>query len=346
MQAEEFKWPSLFETNGADYVFDPRSNMFYEQKSDFFYDCNSKLYYSNKKKAYFRRIERPSGSVFQIVSGSASTKDSTESSMPLPVGLTLKPTIEIRIRSKSLSVSRAPRRQSRGKSHAEESLDKKRKEEIQHIKKWNNLSRNSRDNSLARTVASMDSNDKSMQDFLQMAEQASQAIAKTLQVQPLTDSRPICILCKRKFASLDQLRRHEQQSELHKTNLAKKKADESAALTSQQQETLKYQDRAQKRRLLHGDLSVAPPAKRIEQSRQLERTDVIDPEAALGQHNVGNQLFHKMLSRSSKPLPKDTPTGLCETIKADWRRIENMSNTRAFAQEFPQDKEKGIGFEA
>ena len=50
------EWPPPFESDGAAYIFDPRSGFFYEGASDFFYDPKNKLYYGNKKKAYFKYV--------------------------------------------------------------------------------------------------------------------------------------------------------------------------------------------------------------------------------------------------------------------------------------------------
>ena len=46
-------WPPLFETNGAAYVFDARSGLFYEGLSDFFFDPKTKLYFGNKQQLYY-----------------------------------------------------------------------------------------------------------------------------------------------------------------------------------------------------------------------------------------------------------------------------------------------------
>lgn len=46
-------WPPLFETDGAAYVFDARSGLFYEGFSDFFFDPKTKLYFGNKQQLYY-----------------------------------------------------------------------------------------------------------------------------------------------------------------------------------------------------------------------------------------------------------------------------------------------------
>lgn len=360
----EFRWPPVFETSGSDYVFDPRSNMFYEPKSDFFYDCNSKLYYSNKRKAYFRLTDAAIP-VFEPLSASFSDGSlpvKTSSPSKSPEG-SKKPNIQIHIRSKELSKSKSrARSQSRGKS--EEPLDRRLKEQIKNVEKWNNqISLQSAvlrspgvalsvGSSLPRSVASTTSGTQVMQKVLDMAKDASLALSsrvlkdennpKASAVLTTSAGQPICVVCRRKFASLEQLRKHEEQSNLHKANLAKRKASEVTPAPQEQPESIQYQDRAKKRRLLHSYAPLVLPGNRPE-VRLTERA-AVDPEVALGAHNVGNKLFQTLLAKSSVSASANSSTGLAQAIKEDWKRIENMAQPQREAVAV-DGKGKGLGYD-
>ncbi|TFY54898.1 hypothetical protein EVG20_g9523 [Dentipellis fragilis] len=72
-------------------------------------------------------------------------------------------------------------------------------------------------------------------------------------------SRLACLLCSRQFKSLDQLKRHNQESDLHKKNLrdaglqalAHEKVDGLKAVYNAQLEPPRYRDRASERRIMH-----------------------------------------------------------------------------------------------
>ena len=152
---------------------------------------------------------------------------------------------------------------------------------------------------------------------------------------------PICVLCKRKFASLEMLHRHEQHSELHRANLmkardAEAKSKQEPAVSSppakgidqaqKQQSELSYTDRASKRRALYGDTSTVIPNRKISFSltETQIRTAPIEPAAIIGHNNVGHQLFNKMVAKrsfsgESNAVPE---SALAASLRKDWERIE------------------------
>lgn len=66
-----------------------------------------------------------------------------------------------------------------------------------------------------------------------------------------------CLLCKRKFPSVDNLRRHQELSDLHKTSLVAERESQASGEGSM----LDYRDRAAERRSKFGAESGAPPTK-------------------------------------------------------------------------------------
>ncbi|PPQ66853.1 hypothetical protein CVT26_009632 [Gymnopilus dilepis] len=112
-----------------------------------------------------------------------------------------------------------------------------------------------------------------------------------------------CLLCARQLKSLDQLKRHNKESDLHKVNLkdaklqdvARQKVASRKAATSQP----KYRDRASERRTLFNQPDVPLPDKdavSVPKKRQLEgpQSTPTPPPPAQDDANVGNKLLKMM----------------------------------------------------
>jgi len=351
--------------HGSAYIFDPRSQMFYDAKSDFFHDPNSKLYYSNKKQAYFRLVEGMENPTFEKVAGSSDLQSNAQqANSTITDG---KKSIKIHIRSKSLSKSRA-RSQSRAKetpSNAQQ-LDKKKREQLVNAEKWNQLSLKSSlihsqsaaaPSILPRTIASSSNSESVIQSVFAVAQvtsgelpvaTASESVANKNHALVATTSggNPICLVCKRKFGSLEQLRRHEELSDLHKANLAKIAATKVPVAQPIEEPPIKYQDRAKRRRMLHADAPTSLPRKpSLHPGTILPRNVPVDPEVALGNQNVGNQLFQKMMSKAKPTTDNGKNSDICESIKQDWKRIESLTNSRSAAAQDIASSKKGLGIQ-
>ena len=108
-------------------------------------------------------------------------------------------------------------------------------------------------------------------------------------------SQPICWLCRRKFASLAKLAYHEEHSAMHRTNL------------EQQQQP--YQDRAQQRRMWHGEQVVRPVAPPTTTSTFPDPPDL----------SVGRGMLEKMGWKKG-----DVGEG-AKAIQREWDRSEGKS---------------------
>lgn len=141
---------------------------------------------------------------------------------------------------------------------------------------------------------------------------------------------PICSLCQRKFPTLDKLFYHERVSELHKTNLAKRAAEQKAPTPpATKTETPMYVDRAEQRRLLHGPEStnlVPGGALSEEQSATAgtTTTTVVDPKETLNETNIGNKMLQKLGWQQGKGLGRRTAEASNE-LQQDWERIERLA---------------------
>ncbi len=121
-----------------------------------------------------------------------------------------------------------------------------------------------------------------------------------------------CLLCARQFKSLDQLKRHNKESDLHKKNYKdanlrevareKAKAARAKAEQQQQQQQPKYRDRASERRVMHNQPDVPrptptelPPNKRKSDGPPAPSPPP-PPPLNLGQdeNNIGNKLLKMM----------------------------------------------------
>jgi RNA-binding protein 5/10 len=295
-ESEEREWPPCFDSDGSAFVFDNRSAMFYESQSNFFYDPKSKLYYGNKKGAYFRYDKSQDPPFVQVQKMPATSadgetpKDASEmTAEPIPNTLAKpKPTIAI-----NLKTTKKPKQAKRSlQGRAAPVVSKVEKERIANIEKWN-------------------------EKQAEMKPESTQKISTTLK------GEPICTICKRKFPSIEKLRLHERASELHKSNLAKL-ANAKEAENAKQKEAPAgtYQDRAQKRRDLHG--IDAAPLKKPGLYQEQSPTSHPTPSEGLGSNNIGNQMLKKMgWQESDKP-----EEGQQSNIRKDWDRIESLANSR------------------
>ncbi|KAF8496702.1 hypothetical protein F5888DRAFT_1803888 [Russula emetica] len=120
-----------------------------------------------------------------------------------------------------------------------------------------------------------------------------------------------CLLCARQFKSLDQLKKHNKESELHKRNfkdanlrdVARGKAKAAAEANDSQASAPKYRDRASERRIMHNQPDVPLP-EGVEDKRKQRRAaegptrppSPPPPPVNPGQDesNVGNKLLRMM----------------------------------------------------
>jgi len=128
-----------------------------------------------------------------------------------------------------------------------------------------------------------------------------------------------CLLCSRQFKTLDQLRRHSAESDLHKKNLsdpalrdiAQSKASaarkSAAASTPEGDSAPKYRDRALERRVIYGQPDVpvpTPTGEAVSHKRKFAEGPAPAPRAPTppppvvhpgeDENNVGNKLLKKM----------------------------------------------------
>jgi len=163
-------------------------------------------------------------------------------------------------------------------------------------------------------------------------------------VKTTTSGQPICVLCRRKFATLEKLVQHENLSALHKENLAKKVAADDTKKKAQESDT-SYRDRSKERRQMFG--SDAPESSSSHAEALLahslgsgaapERTkpaEVIRPEETLNNDsNVGNKLLQKMGWKSGEALgrtgndntAKGNSDSAASNLKKDWEKIESLA---------------------
>lgn len=155
--------------------------------------------------------------------------------------------------------------------------------------------------------------------------------------------KPICCICKRKFADVDKLKQHEKLSALHKQNLAKKRKDDIKAASE-------YRDRASERRTMYEvdsnittaaiDPSIVNMGPSLEKARVVTTTEIVTPVSNLGDTNVGNKLLQKLGWKNGESLgrkpdenagPAPSSVGMEDTLiklKQDWERIEHLSGKK------------------
>ncbi|RDX45484.1 hypothetical protein OH76DRAFT_956917 [Lentinus brumalis] len=129
-----------------------------------------------------------------------------------------------------------------------------------------------------------------------------------------------CLLCARQFKSLDQLKRHNKESDLHKKNykdanlrdVAREKAKAARAKAEQQQP--KYRDRASERRVMHNQPDVPRPTPEVRPPNKRKQSEgprapspppPPPPAPAQDDKNIGNKLLKMMGWKEGQGLGSD-----------------------------------------
>ncbi|KAI0710448.1 hypothetical protein C8T65DRAFT_648399 [Cerioporus squamosus] len=129
-----------------------------------------------------------------------------------------------------------------------------------------------------------------------------------------------CLLCARQFKSLDQLKRHNKESDLHKKNykdanlrdIAREKAKAARAKAEQQQP--KYRDRASERRVMHNQPDVPRPTPEVRPPNKRKQSEgprapspppPPPPAPAQDDKNIGNKLLKMMGWKEGQGLGSD-----------------------------------------
>lgn len=388
------EWPPSFDTDGSSYVFDVRSAMFYEALSDFFYDPKSKLYYGNRTGTYFRYDETHDPPFVKVEAG---TETSTTSNPAMLEGCTneggldqvimmpstskkvdMLPKIAIKLKTKKIkskstnleSTSEGGNAATLPVTASTSVVSKAQKEQIANIEKWTGKQAELNEGTTASATSAAPAGTVEGDSATTMGRlQPQQQQQQLNKVRTTAKGEPMCVICKRKFPTIEKLRLHEKASDLHKKNLlilqqqqqqraAKRKVDEldpndesgssTAAVGTVSGEssrnntttvtaasTTQYQDRAEKRRQLHGpDSSIAIAGARIfgglppsiaghgsgGSGGIEEETASLDP---LDQTNIGHKMMQKMGYSNIKDSEKDDVN---DPLRREWDRIEALAS--------------------
>jgi hypothetical protein len=384
----------VFDTNGSEYIFDHRSQMFYEAQSDFFYDPKSKLYYGNKKRAYFGYDALKTPPFVQVGQTSPPTEQTPKSEKDPKPSTSPRPSrkeIVIKIKSTARSLSRP-----RDKSEKRRAGSHNQNEQLKNVVKWTKKQEKEVQLSLKSVIkqsiqaeAALPSSDSESQNIhifeVSLEEAKSTTVSASHRLQKQAQSlapagtpqseeapsisqdvakaatgEPICTLCMRKFSDLEKLRQHVQLSKLHEANVKKRKAETPSGQqvqpassiesktrpSSETKPAVKYTDRAAKRRMLHHDLPTRLSHNQIPDlfpQQKIQRTAMVDPASILGAHNIGNQLFQKMVSKGSTTITKNPETrdedrkqeaaeDFTTNLRKDWERMESFSRQNGAAR--------------
>ena len=331
---QETEWPPCFEKDGSAFVLDSRSGMFYESRSDFFYDPKSKLYYGNKKGSYFKyddALTPPFVEFHKVADNPGKGVDPTAVSLD-PIADT---TIEVRktsVISINIKSKKAKKRMKVNETNAVQPVvTKHQKKQAANLEKWSERK--------AEIQAELPASPGSTVATASIATSNPEKIVRTAK------GEPICTVCKRKFPSVEKLRLHERMSELHKQNLAKNAATAAAGHKRRPSPpATEYQDRAKKRRELHGPEIAIPPPKVASLPITSHDPEPHRPEDNLGSSNIGNQMLQKLGWKEGSTLGRKSNDGSetesgdtgqtkeqdsrIQHLRQDWDRIESMAGSR------------------
>mmetsp|Transcript_34873 Transcript_34873/g.100391 ORF Transcript_34873/g.100391 Transcript_34873/m.100391 type:complete len:418 (+) Transcript_34873:615-1868(+) len=310
---ETREWPPCFDEEGSAFVFHPSSGMFFEEMSSFYYDPKTRLYYSAKKRLYYRYDDSQDPPFVEAQQANPLQGNPLEPAEPSvilpPIAQTVsaeKPKIAIKLKTKKIKKPKPV--QAAGGDSLAILPSKVQKEQVANIQKWQEKQVE------LKTVPPM------------MGITPEVAVAE---IKRTAKGEPICVVCKRKFPTLEKLRLHETKSELHQANLAKlaQSAGEKRKVppTTPTEEQQQYIDRAEKRRNLLGPDSASVA------SAMGTGSSTATPESGtgLGETNVGHKLLQKMGWQGGGAIGKRSDDEISikstDNIRRDWDRIETIA---------------------
>lgn len=240
---EKSPFPLSFELNGGAYLFQPQSGCFYDPVSYFYYCPKSKLYYSSIEGTYYKASHSASSEV---------SYDRFIPPLPFDTPATSAGTIAD---AGDATVSRKPLVMSLGSKAGGTGGSKQKQPKIvskveQDMTKWTERQKELNEQlsaplaaAAATAVTTASSSALGGSGITGSDEEAGVVELKIPSVVKANDVIA-CLICRRKFATAEQLIRHEKESKLHEENVLKLK---NASSTEQV-----YRDRASERRAIHG----------------------------------------------------------------------------------------------
>mmetsp|Transcript_22236 Transcript_22236/g.20211 ORF Transcript_22236/g.20211 Transcript_22236/m.20211 type:complete len:617 (+) Transcript_22236:3-1853(+) len=291
-------WPPDFETHGASYTFQSQSGYFWEGYTQFYYCPKSKLYYNTNDGSYYRYDNTQDPPFIRFIPPA-----------PIePFDPNYNPNKDDNVVTTSETVTKKPVVMSLGKQKSKTTniTIGPPKKIVDDIAKWE-----------ARKDEDQQTNDSAFLKASNVTLSASNVTSQGIENNTSSDTTNanntntittgfVCLLCRRKFNSADQLQRHENESKLHAENLAKSKATELASSSVENTGPV-YRDRASERRSVFGIGD--PVITTVRPEKSSSRDKEIIPQAPVivseDMSNPGNQLLRKMGWSEGQGLGKD-----------------------------------------
>ncbi len=201
------EWPPTFELGGAEYVLDSRSGQFYHSRTGFFYDPGSKLYFDTQSGKYHKFEDGVGGGYVEVGASAGGEETKKKDVERKGISMTIK------------KVKNKPKRKA-----AEVDMQMTQPIKPQPDVPDNNEPPKRTDDTLTSAP---------------LSQRISHWTKKTTELNspdapPNHTIRFVCYVCRRKFRSDEMLKRHESESELHRSNLAKGTYRDRAAELKQQ----------------------------------------------------------------------------------------------------------------
>jgi RNA-binding protein 5/10 len=341
-------WPPNFDTHGSAYVFQPKTGYFLEPLTEFYYCPKSKLYYAAKDGLYyhydatldppFKRFQ-PSAPTEPEESSSSSGADHSAGQQTHALGgegggsAEKRPLVSVNLTQKiKVKAAIAPPKKVLKDLAKWEAVQKEEEEVAEREEQQQQQQQEAANSVFVKRQDSKQGPAPAPADSDAQPQQPSAAVAATA-ATPSTDEKPahppaataagqpVCLLCQRKFASMEILARHEKESKLHLENLAKQK---------EKGQQPQYRDRAEERREKFGSIpdhlpkgsdAVVPPPPSSSSSAATTASSppinlaafILPPQpppakpvaVSEDQSNPGNQMLRKMGWKEGQGLGKD-----------------------------------------
>ncbi|KAI9996556.1 hypothetical protein PInf_014288 [Phytophthora infestans] len=238
-------WPPPFETAGGSYVYVSEYGLYWDPDSLFYYDAHTLVYHNSFTGLYYRCVDPQSSgaSAFQVIEPplpvddeaySDATTAKTPAASKAALSLSLKkdkkkaPGISFAIKTTAFASAASVSEQSNqvkavgsgvapaaASAVGGTSIGMKRKS-ADDIAKWSQRQREAKEPEAGNANTTV----TPRTDITAEPRAASTADSVIDALTSVPQQLPICLLCRRKFGSLEMLRKHEKLSKLHLANLA------------------------------------------------------------------------------------------------------------------------------
>merc|ERR1719211_784041 len=309
------------------YTFDDASGYYYDGATQLYYDANSQYYFDSKANKYV--YWSPEHHTFLPAPDESTTSTTKAEDEKKKDEKKDKVKTAKRI---AKDMEKWAKTLNQKKDAAKSALSQPLQQQVQVSKSTEDVAfsilQNRDENNEGLARLSGYGSDSAEEDNSNSAANSANSAANTIEEQQFTDwSKLACLLCKRQFPSRDKLTKHNEKSDLHRSNLESWRNEQTeSASGSSMLGGSGYRDRAKERRQKYGLDDEGPRPNKLKEKYLAAMEESANQETATNQKtkkldssNIGSKMLQKMGWKEGLGLGK-TNQGRTSIIEAEGNR--------------------------